>query len=150
TTALNEKGELVNGVGDSPNQHDILTGSTPDGRAFTHAAADTRSNSRRHPRAQSHLHQLHEQPARDAAAGRTAGAAGTVGHARSSRSSRRAERVVERRAREPGLQPAESGVYGGGPPSVLLRAGRCACRTRRGSGDRKVTSRLNRASLSEG
>ena len=33
-TALNEKGEVVNGRGDSPNRHDILTGSTPDGRAF--------------------------------------------------------------------------------------------------------------------
>jgi hypothetical protein len=32
-TALTEKGELVNGRGDTPNQHDILTGSTPDGRA---------------------------------------------------------------------------------------------------------------------
>jgi len=30
----NEKQELVNGVGDMPNQHDILTGSQPDGRAF--------------------------------------------------------------------------------------------------------------------
>ena len=43
-SALNEKGELVNGVGDSPNQHDILTGSTPDGRAFTEAADRTCSN----------------------------------------------------------------------------------------------------------
>jgi hypothetical protein len=43
-TALNEKGELVNGVGDTPNQHDILTGSTPDGRAFTDAADRTCSN----------------------------------------------------------------------------------------------------------
>src|SRR4029450_4383584 len=43
-SALNEKGELVNGVGDSPNQHDILTGSTPDGRAFTDAADHTCSN----------------------------------------------------------------------------------------------------------
>jgi hypothetical protein len=33
-TALNEKGEVVNGRGDKPNRHDILTGSTPDGRAF--------------------------------------------------------------------------------------------------------------------
>jgi len=32
-TALSEKGEVVNGRGDSPNMHDILTGSTPDGRA---------------------------------------------------------------------------------------------------------------------
>jgi hypothetical protein len=43
-SALNEKGELVNGVGDSPNQHDILTGSTPDGRAFTDAADRTCGN----------------------------------------------------------------------------------------------------------
>jgi hypothetical protein len=33
-TALTEKGEMVNGRGDTPNRHDILTGSTPDGRAF--------------------------------------------------------------------------------------------------------------------
>jgi hypothetical protein len=33
-TALNEKGEVVNGRGDTPNRHDILTGSTPEGRAF--------------------------------------------------------------------------------------------------------------------
>jgi hypothetical protein len=32
-TALNEKGEVVNGRGDQPNQHDILTGSNPDGTA---------------------------------------------------------------------------------------------------------------------
>lgn len=32
-TAINEKGEIVNGRGDKPNRHDILTGSTPDGRA---------------------------------------------------------------------------------------------------------------------
>jgi hypothetical protein len=44
TTALNEKGETVNGVGDTPNQHDVLTGSTPDGRAFTDAADHTCSN----------------------------------------------------------------------------------------------------------
>jgi hypothetical protein len=33
-TALNERGEPVNGRGDSPNRHDILTGSQPDGTAF--------------------------------------------------------------------------------------------------------------------
>ena len=32
-TALTEKGTVTNGRGDTPNQHDILTGSTPDGRA---------------------------------------------------------------------------------------------------------------------
>jgi hypothetical protein len=34
-TALTEKGELVKGRGDQPNQHDILTGSQADGTAFT-------------------------------------------------------------------------------------------------------------------
>jgi hypothetical protein len=33
-TALTEKGATVNGRGDSPNRHDMLTGSQPDGRAF--------------------------------------------------------------------------------------------------------------------
>lgn len=33
-TALNEKGEVVNGRGDHPNMHDILTGSNLDGTAF--------------------------------------------------------------------------------------------------------------------
>ena len=34
-TALNEKGEVVNGRGDKPNEHDILTGSRVDGTAFS-------------------------------------------------------------------------------------------------------------------
>jgi len=34
-TALNEKGEVINGRGDTPNRHDILTGSQADGTAFT-------------------------------------------------------------------------------------------------------------------
>jgi hypothetical protein len=33
-TALDEKGNVVNGAGDMPNRHDILTGSRPDGTAF--------------------------------------------------------------------------------------------------------------------
>jgi len=33
-TALNEKGQVVNGRGDTPNMHDILTGSKPDGTAI--------------------------------------------------------------------------------------------------------------------
>lgn len=33
-TALTEKREIVNGRGDTPNMHDVLTGSQPDGRAF--------------------------------------------------------------------------------------------------------------------
>jgi hypothetical protein len=34
-TALSEKGERINARGDKPNMHDILTGSQPDGRAFS-------------------------------------------------------------------------------------------------------------------
>ena len=33
--SLTEKGEVVNGRGDKPNKHDILTGSNPDGTAAT-------------------------------------------------------------------------------------------------------------------
>jgi hypothetical protein len=33
-TALTEKGDVVNGRGDTPNMHDILTGSQPDGTAI--------------------------------------------------------------------------------------------------------------------
>lgn len=33
-TAVDEKGNRVNGVGDQPNQHDILTGSMADGMAY--------------------------------------------------------------------------------------------------------------------
>jgi hypothetical protein len=33
-TALTEKGQVVSGRGDTPNRHDILTGSRPDGTAF--------------------------------------------------------------------------------------------------------------------
>lgn len=42
--SLDEKGGLVKGVGDSPNQHDILTGSTPDGRAYPPGADRTCRN----------------------------------------------------------------------------------------------------------
>jgi hypothetical protein len=34
-TALSEKGDLTNGRGDTPNRHDVLTGSQGDGSAFT-------------------------------------------------------------------------------------------------------------------
>jgi len=43
-TALTEKGEIVNGFGDMPNRHDILTGSQPDGRAYTDGADHTCQN----------------------------------------------------------------------------------------------------------
>lgn len=40
-SALNEKGEVINGRGDTPNRHDVLTGSQPDGTAF--AAGDDKT-----------------------------------------------------------------------------------------------------------
>jgi hypothetical protein len=43
-TQLSEKGEVVNGRGDTPNRHDILTGSQPDGTAFTDGADHTCQN----------------------------------------------------------------------------------------------------------
>jgi hypothetical protein len=42
--SLTEKGVTNNGVGDQPNTHDILTGTQPDGRAFTDAADHTCNN----------------------------------------------------------------------------------------------------------
>jgi hypothetical protein len=33
-TSLSEKGEVINGRGDTPNRHDALTGTQPDGTAF--------------------------------------------------------------------------------------------------------------------
>ena len=43
-TALTEKGEPVKGFGEQPNQHDILTGSKPDGTAYTDGADHTCKN----------------------------------------------------------------------------------------------------------
>ena len=40
-SALSEKGEVINGRGDTPNRHDVLTGSQPDGMAF--AAGEDRT-----------------------------------------------------------------------------------------------------------
>lgn len=40
-SALSEKGEVINGGGDKPNRHDVLTGSQPDGTAF--AAGDDKT-----------------------------------------------------------------------------------------------------------
>jgi len=40
-TALSEKGDVINGRGDTPNRHDALTGSQPDGTAF--AAGEDRT-----------------------------------------------------------------------------------------------------------
>src|SRR5262247_4497048 len=42
--SLTEKGALINGVGDMPNTHDILTGSQPDGRAYTDSMDHTCNN----------------------------------------------------------------------------------------------------------
>jgi hypothetical protein len=42
--SLTEKGTVINGSGDTPNQHDILTGSQTDGRAYTDGLDHTCSN----------------------------------------------------------------------------------------------------------
>lgn len=43
-TSISEKGQVLNGRGDTPNQHDILTGSQEDGAAFTGDADKTCKN----------------------------------------------------------------------------------------------------------
>jgi hypothetical protein len=42
--SLSEKGEVINGRGDTPNRHDIITGSQADGTAFTGADDRTCGN----------------------------------------------------------------------------------------------------------
>lgn len=43
-TAIDEKGQPIKGVGDTPNQHDILTGTKADGTAYTDTADHTCKN----------------------------------------------------------------------------------------------------------
>lgn len=43
-TVLDEKGGTIKGFGDMPNQHDILTGSMPDGKAYTDGMDHTCNN----------------------------------------------------------------------------------------------------------
>jgi hypothetical protein len=43
-TALSEKGEVINGRGATPNRHDVLTGTQPDGTAFPAGEDRTCSN----------------------------------------------------------------------------------------------------------
>ena len=88
TTVFSEKGEPINGAGATPNEHDMLTGSQPDGRAYTDGQDHTCSNwtSNAHRRRQ--------------------------GSGRSLRSHRRREYVVEFGAPIARLQPAGSGGNG--------------------------------------
>jgi hypothetical protein len=43
-TALTEKGEVINGRGDTPNRHDVLTGTKPDGTAADMTCANWTSS----------------------------------------------------------------------------------------------------------
>ena len=43
-TVMDEKGNPIKGVGDTPNQHDMLTGSMPDGRTYTDGMDHTCNN----------------------------------------------------------------------------------------------------------
>src|SRR6202167_5170270 len=45
-TALSEKGEVINGRGDTPNRHDALTGSQADGTAFAAGEYQNHKNRR--------------------------------------------------------------------------------------------------------
>ena len=83
--SLTEKGGLVNGVGDTPNQHDMLTGSQPDGRAYTDAADHTCGNW-------------------------TSGGTGTA-QLRGFGQAGRWKRIVEFGARQPWVQPGKSRRY---------------------------------------
>ena len=96
TTALTEKGETVNGVGDTPNQHDMITGSQLDGTAF-------------HRLRRSHMRELHEQRDHRRRA------------ARSPRSHRRRQHLVELDAPQPWLQPGEPGRHRRRRTLLLLR-----------------------------
>lgn len=44
STAVDERGQTIKGRGDTPNTHDILTGSQPDGTAFVSAQDRTCAN----------------------------------------------------------------------------------------------------------
>jgi hypothetical protein len=44
TTTLTEKGDQIKGVGETTNQHDIITGTKPDGRAYTDSSDHTCKN----------------------------------------------------------------------------------------------------------
>jgi len=93
-TALTEKGEVVNGRGDNPNMHDVLTGSSADGRAIAGGRYD--------------VQELDER-------------LGRVGHARASRSVGRRQLVLERRAHEPVVQSGGPRRDGRGGAVLLLR-----------------------------
>jgi hypothetical protein len=81
TTALTEKGDPI-GVGETPNEHDIITGSKPDGRAYTDAADHTCKNYTSSGEGSVQLGHRPHQPRRH-----------------------RRQRVVELHPRQPRLQP---------------------------------------------
>ena len=83
-SALNEKGEVVNGRGDTPNKHDILTGSKKDGTVADGAGGD------------GDVRQLDQQWRGQ-----------RVGRPLRSHGRRRCADVAQRRARLEGLQPGE-------------------------------------------
>ena len=95
TSALSEKGEILNGMGDQPNEHDILTGSQPDGRAYTDADDHTCGNWTK--------------------------SGDGDGPARPLRSHGRRERLLELGSSQPGMQPAEPGLDRRRRQTVLLR-----------------------------
>ncbi len=102
-TALSEKGEVINGRGDTPNRHDILTGSQPDGTAFADAPGP-------------HLQELDEQHARARRCSATPTAWVCATTPRRIPGTRRIRRAVRRR-----LHPGRAALDRRRRPAVLLR-----------------------------
>ena len=108
-TALNEKGDVVNGRGDNPNMHDILTGTQPDGTAFGPEADKTCGNWTKSGAEGSAISAIPTAP----------------GYARS------AAEIVEFVASDPRLQPAGIDQHRRRRPALLLRDELASAFTRR-------------------
>ena len=99
-TALTETGQVVNGRGDKPNMHDILTGSSPEGRAVGGGEKDTTCNNW----TSSRRRLGDRRPSRPPGPRHLA-----------------ADDVLEFVARLEGLQPAGAGLNRRRRPALLLR-----------------------------
>ena len=64
-TSLSEKGDVINGRGDTPNRHDALTGTQPDGTAFAPGEDRTCGNWTASPKGAAMLGHIDRQGLRD-------------------------------------------------------------------------------------
>jgi hypothetical protein len=70
-TALSEKGDVINGRGDTPNRHDALTGSTTEGRSFPAGEDRTCANWTSSTKGSAMLGHIDRQGLRDDAASKS-------------------------------------------------------------------------------